>query len=358
MKNIKYFLTTAAIVLAGFSLSAQTIEFEKKTHDYGTVKEEKGKVECKFTFTNTGDKNLKIKKVNPSCGCTASDWTKEEVKPGESGFISAVYSTKGRPGSFRKAITVKTNDPKNPNTILFIKGKVTPRKKTTADYYPRKLGNLRMKTNHMAFMKVKRSEIVTDSIGIYNQWDKPMNLSFSNVPNHLEIKASPKTLKPKEEGHLIFTYDATKKDDYGLIFERFYLLTNDNKQPKKLINVSARLMEDFSKMTEEELANAPVAKFDKTKHKFGKVKSGSKQTHKFVLTNEGKNELKIRKVKASCGCTATRPGKRTLKQGEQTEITVIFNTRGRSGSQHKTVTVITNDPKKPKKILHIQANIQ
>lgn len=358
MKYIKSFLAIAVILLSGFSLSSQTIEFEKKTHDYGTVKEEEGKVECKFTFTNTGDKNLKIKNVNPSCGCTASDWTKEEIQPGDTGFISAVYNTKGRPGSFRKAITVQTNDSQNPNTILFIKGKVTPRKKTTADHYPRKLGNLRVKTNHMAFMEVKRNKTVTDSIGIYNQWEKPMKLSFGNVPNHLKIKASPETLESKEEGHLIFTYDATKKDDYGLVFERFYLLTNDDKKPKKLINVSARLMEDFSDLSEEELANAPVAKFNKTKHKFGKVKSGSKHTYKFILTNEGKNDLKIRKVKASCGCTATKPGKRTLKQGESTDIKVTFNTRGRSGSQHKTVTIITNDPKKPKKLLHIQANIE
>ena len=358
MKKIKYFLATAAIILSTFSLSSQTIDFEKKRHDYGTVKEEEGKITCKFKFTNTGDKNLNIKKVNASCGCTASDYTKEEIEPGEEGFVSATYNTKGRPGKFRKAVTVSSNDPKNPNTVLFIKGKVTPREKTTADHYPHKMGNLRLKTNHMAFMDVKRTEVAKDTIGIYNQWEKTMNLTFGNVPDHIKVKAIPEKIKPKQEGYLIFTYDANEKDDYGLIFERLYLLTNDDKKSKKLINISARLKEDFSDLTEKELENAPVASYNKTKHHFGKVKSGTKHTYKFVLQNKGENKLKIRKVQASCGCTATKPVKRTLEKGEKTDIKVTFNTHGRSGKQHKTVKVFTNDPENFKKTLHIQANIQ
>lgn len=357
MKHIRYFLAIALAAFLTAGLSGQSIRFEKTTHNYGTIKEEAGKVKCEFKFTNVGDQNLKIKNVRPSCGCTASDWTKTEVKPGESGFVSAIYHTKGRPGPFNKAITVTTNDPKQPNTILFIKGKVTPREKTKADFYPRKMGNLRMKTNHMAFMEVKRNEVVTDSIGLYNQWDQPMNLSFGNVPKHLSIEAHPETLQPEQEGYLVFTYDATKKNDYGLIFERFYLMTNDDKQPRKLINVSAKLKEDFSQLSEEDMQRAPVSSFNKMKHDFGNVKSGEKATYAFILKNEGENNLHIRKVKASCGCTATQPGKKVLKAGEETEIKVTFNTHGRHGKQHKTITVITNDPKKPEKILHIQANV-
>ncbi|MCF8330888.1 MAG: DUF1573 domain-containing protein [Bacteroidales bacterium] len=357
MKTMKYFFSTLFILFIA-TASAQSIKFDKKVHNYGTIKEEAGKVECKFTFSNEGDKDLVIKRVNPSCGCTTSDYTKGNIAPGEQGFISAIYKTKGRPGSFNKAITVYTNDPKNPNTILFIKGKVTPREKTKADHYPRKIGNLRMKTNHMAFMDVLKDEIVTDTIGIYNQWDEPMTLSFGNVPDHINIKAKPGTLQPDAEGLLIFTYDASKKNDYGLVFERFYLMTNDKKQPRKVLNVSARLKEDFSNLSEDEIKNAPVAKYNKIKHNFGKVKPGSKQTYNFILRNEGQNDLKIRKVKASCGCTATHTGKKTLKSSEETNIKVTFNTSGRSGKQHKTITVITNDPKNPRKILHIQANIQ
>ncbi|MFO8087172.1 MAG: DUF1573 domain-containing protein [Bacteroidales bacterium] len=357
MKIIKPLFSFVLMALVSMA-TAQTIVFDKKVHDYGTVKEEAGKIDCRFNFTNTGDKPLMIKAVKPSCGCTASDWTKEPVKPNESGFITAVYNTKGRPGKFNSAITVYTNDPKTPSDVIFIKGKITPREKTTADYYPRKMGNLRMKSNHMAFMDVLKNEVVTDTIGIYNTWDQPMKLSFGNVPGHIKVKAVPQTLQPEKEGLLIFTYDANKKDDYGLIFERFFLLTNDQKQARKIINVSARLKEDFSHLSEEDLKNAPVAKYNKTQHKFGNVEAGSNQTYKFILTNEGVNELKIRKVKSSCGCTATHTGKTTLQQGESTDIKVTFNTRGRSGKQHKTVTVITNDPKNTRKILHIQANIQ
>ncbi len=358
MKGFKYYLTILLSAMLSISMSAQKIKFDNTTHNYGTIKEEAGKVKTKFEFTNVGNKPLKIVTVRPSCGCTASDWSKGEIAPGEKGYVTAVYTTKGRPGPFNKAITVTTNDPKTPNTILFIKGKVTPREKTKADFYPRKMGNLRMKTNHMAFMEVHTDEVVTDSIGIYNQWDKPMNLSFGMVPKHVTVKAIPETLEPEAEGHIIFTYDASAKNDWGLVFERFYLMTNDEKQARKQLHVSAKIMEDFSNLSEEELNKAAKVSYNKIRHNFGEVKSGSTVTYNFVIKNEGKNKLIIRKVKASCGCTATKPGKKELNPGEETELKVSFNTRGRNGKQHKTVTVITNDPKNPIQILHIQANVQ
>ncbi len=358
MKGYKYYLTVLLSAMLTISLSAQKIKFDNTTHDYGTLKEEAGKVETKFEFTNTGDKALKIVTVRPSCGCTASDWSRGEIAPGEKGYVTAVYTTKGRPGAFNKAITVTTNDPDNPNTIIFIKGKVTPREKTKADLYPRKMGNLRMKTNHMAFMEVHTDDVVTDSIGIYNAWDKPMDLSFGMVPKHVSAKAVPATLEAGAEGYIIFTYDVSQKNDWGLVFERFYLMTNDEKQPRKQLHVSAKIMEDFSNLSEEDMKNAAKVSYNKIRHNFGDVKSGTSVTYNFGIKNEGKSNLIIRKVKASCGCTATKPGKKELAPGEETELKVSFNTRGINGKQHKTVTVITNDPKNPVQILHIQANIQ
>jgi hypothetical protein len=76
-------LVGGLLLLGAFAFSnAQTITFEKTTIDYGTVKanSDGNKV---FTFTNTGDKPLIISNVQPGCGCTASDWTKEPILPGK-----------------------------------------------------------------------------------------------------------------------------------------------------------------------------------------------------------------------------------------------------------------------------------
>lgn len=80
---------------------------------------------------------------------------------------------------------------------------------------------------------------------------------------------------------------------------------------------------------------------------FGNIVQDSVVTTFFVITNEGGGLLKIRKVDASCGCTAVMPEKNELKPGESTNIKVTFNSKGRSGKQNKIITVETNDPDNP-----------
>ena len=60
------------ILLSGvaFAQKAPNAEFEKKLHDFGTIKEEIGSVTTQFEFKNTGDSPLIIQRVSASCGCT------------------------------------------------------------------------------------------------------------------------------------------------------------------------------------------------------------------------------------------------------------------------------------------------
>lgn len=111
-----------------FSQSAPKMEFNKKVHDFGVIKEEVGSVTTQFEFTNTGKSPIIIQRVSTSCGCTTPSYTREPVLPGKKGIVSARYSTVGRPGNFNKSITVYTNVPDTIFT-LNIKGNVTPRAK-------------------------------------------------------------------------------------------------------------------------------------------------------------------------------------------------------------------------------------
>ena len=91
--------------------------------DFGEIKEMGGKVSHKFVFTNNSKKSIQILTVKPSCGCTTPDWSKKEIKPGKDGFIVAEYNPRGRPGVFRKSLSVVTSD--NKRSVIFIKGKVS-----------------------------------------------------------------------------------------------------------------------------------------------------------------------------------------------------------------------------------------
>ena len=121
MKN--YILASLLLffVLTSFS-QKPNISFEESEHNFGNIEEKGGKVSHKFTFTNNGKNPLRILSVKPSCGCTTPDWTKDEIKPGNQGYIIAEYNPKGRPGVFRKSLSIVTND--NQRALIFIKGKV------------------------------------------------------------------------------------------------------------------------------------------------------------------------------------------------------------------------------------------
>lgn len=67
-----------------------------------------------YKFTNTGKSNLVIYSVKPSCGCTATASSSENLAPGETATITATFNSQGRPGIQSKTITVKSNDVDNP----------------------------------------------------------------------------------------------------------------------------------------------------------------------------------------------------------------------------------------------------
>jgi hypothetical protein len=61
------------------------IQYEVEDHDFGTIKEGQ-KVSFTYKFKNTGDAPLIIQNAQPSCGCTAPDWTREPIPVGGSGL--------------------------------------------------------------------------------------------------------------------------------------------------------------------------------------------------------------------------------------------------------------------------------
>ena len=121
---MKHMLSLSFILFSFFNSFSQKSEivFETPEYNFGDIQENKGKVSHKFSFTNNGKESIRILTVKPSCGCTTPNWSKDEIKPGKKGFIIAEYNPKGRPGVFRKSLSVITNN--NRRSLIFIKGKV------------------------------------------------------------------------------------------------------------------------------------------------------------------------------------------------------------------------------------------
>jgi hypothetical protein len=86
-----------------------------------------------------------------------------------------------------------------------------------------------------------------------------------------------------------------------------------------------------------------IITWEKATHEFGDIYQGDKVEHTFKFTNTGTEPLVITNVQVSCGCTTPKDWPRNpIAAGAKGEITVAFNSAGKSGKQDKVVTVVSN----------------
>ncbi|MES2811601.1 MAG: DUF1573 domain-containing protein [Bacteroidota bacterium] len=121
MKNvIQMSMVAMATLLMSFSVNS-AISWKSDTVDVGEIPQGTPKM-IQFTFKNTGNKEVIISSVKTTCGCTASDYTKEAIAPGKSGFVKATYNAAVK-GNFTKTVTVITNADETAK-VLTLKGNV------------------------------------------------------------------------------------------------------------------------------------------------------------------------------------------------------------------------------------------
>ena len=101
---------------------------------------------------------------------------------------------------------------------------------------------------------------------------------------------------------------------------------------------------DMKAIQEQNAIAGRIAKveFDKEFHDFGTIKEGEIVVTEFIVKNVGDSDLLIHEAKGSCGCTVPKPPKEPIKPGASAPIKVSFDSKGKPGSQEKTVTLTTN----------------
>ena len=100
--------------------------FDNSFHDFESVTQGEV-VDHFFEFQNGGNNVLIIENIITSCGCTASEWTKEPIRPGQRGCIKVTFDSTGKIGHQRKIITILSNA-ESEKTELIVEAFVLPRK--------------------------------------------------------------------------------------------------------------------------------------------------------------------------------------------------------------------------------------
>ncbi|HEX8060496.1 MAG TPA: DUF1573 domain-containing protein [Cyclobacteriaceae bacterium] len=102
-----------------------SFKFERLEYDFGQIREG-DKVAYTYKFQNTGQAPLIVQGVQPSCGCTAPDWSKEAIPVGGTGFVKVEFDSHGKQGIQNKTVTVTANTwPKS--MVLRFKAQVNPK---------------------------------------------------------------------------------------------------------------------------------------------------------------------------------------------------------------------------------------
>ncbi len=330
------------------AMAQPAITFKEMIHDFGSFPEKGGKVTYDFSFTNTGNEPLIISNVRSTCGCTVPQYPKEPIAPGASGIIKATYNPQGRPGKFNKPIYVTTNASAE-RVSLRIKG-VVIRDEAPKIKNPYKIGNLSLRSLHLALFETPKGQVKSGEIIIRNEGNaqllKPI---FKNVPAHITVEMLPNTLAPREEGVLKITYNPDQVNDWGFQQDEFELgFNNSNPKEFNTITVTANLLDDFSKMTPSQRRDAGHIALSSDAVDFGVIKEVKIQKRTFTITNTGNQPLAIRKISNDERMLEVSYKKGELKPGKSIKVTVSCDpSLARNNLLNSRLMVITNDPNRP-----------
>jgi hypothetical protein len=108
---------------------------------------------------------------------------------------------------------------------------------------------------------------------------------------------------------------------------------------------SAKVDESKKEIAEERDSKTqtyPVMEFEEQEFDFGTVEEGEVVEHTFVFTNTGDAPLIVSNAVATCGCTVPTWTKEAIAPGDNGEMLVKFNTRGKPNQQMKAVRITAN----------------
>ncbi len=317
------------------------ISFRETEHDFGTIAEDDGAVSHTFTFKNEGKVPIVVQSVSTSCGCTASDWTKEPVLPGKEGKITARFNPLGRPHQFTKSLTVRSNgDPAS--VILFIRGNVTPHVKTPSEIYFYRIGAFGTKGSYHSMDKITDKGKHATELEVHNFSEKKELISLVDYPPYMSVK--PETLKVRggETGSFKIIIDGEKVPSYDY---QSCKVTVKHGETSRALHYAFTLLPDFSHIKDKD--KAAKAYFPHRNVDLGQRKKGKTIKYDFVVKNIGKAPLKILRAKTSCGCMLVDLDEKEIRPGGETTLHMVFNTEGYAGRTNKTIKLILNDPSQP-----------
>lgn len=340
-------------------VSSSDIVFESKTVDFGDIYMELGPVTAKYQFTNQGTEDFIISNVDAACGCTNSRASLDTIKPGESGFISAVFDPKGMLGEVNKWVYVYARMKDALQIDLDFTANIkTASKKAKGTYYRGEYGYLLVDKADLYWGDKFLNTRFKDSLVLTNDgYNDIIVKKMMKQPKFISSPNLPLTIAPGEKEVMYLDIDLTQVDTVGGYYDDFQLLTTDKFYKRKLLNYGLNFKIDFSSWKRKELKKAPQLTLSTASLNYGTMNSGTVEIEKITISNTGLSVLDIKRVDTDCSCALLQLEKTKLQPGESITVGVKFDSLFKEGTQNKVITIYSNDPKAPVQTLIVKANV-
>ena len=341
-----------------------TLDFEETEFDFGKMEFQDTLIH-RFYFTNNSENEVEITDVLTDCACSFSNENTEAIiKKEERSFIELIFLPYNY-GSFVKVFTIKTD---NAGTqTLMLKGELQPVLDKDRDfkYLLEKSPQIYTRTKYLHFGNVLNRVPVTKKFEFYNSGKEDFVFTGKmKIPEHLQVRFdSTHILKMGETSAIYVIYDPLLKNDFGYVEDFVTLFGEQNMKTIQVeFKVTANVEEYFPSLNIEMLEAYPELKIEDDyinlgSHYLKNLAGKDSLEATFVLKNESNMPLKVHRIIEGYGC------KLTTEKTEWNEIAphsnaivkVVFQTPEDTGTYIRSLTVISNDPRKPIRTIKVQA---
>jgi len=160
-----------------------------------------------------------------------------------------------------------------------------------------------------------------------------------------------KILPPFDSTSIDVTFNSNRRR--GRQRKHVYIFTDDPEHPEYRLSFTANVISQKKSLSGE----FPILKLSKYNYNFGTIKEGEKKEVIIKVTNIGTDDLIIKNIRTSCGCTAALMNNKKLKPNESDLLKIKFDSKNMEGEIARTITLTTNDPKNPNKVIVIIAKV-
>lgn len=358
--NVLRNIALAAAIVAALAVSAQPkLKWLEITHDFGAFNEEMGPVTCTFKAVNVGSVPVTVLKARANCGCTRPVYPKTPVQPGDTLEVTVSYDPSGRPGKFNKQIRVESNAT---TANLLIRGVVIGSPTTLATRYPTAVGNARLGNTMTPFGQAVKGRVLSGAINVYNAGDHPIKPAVDKLPPYVHAIFRPEVIGVGEQGIVSLTAYTDQCPDYGVITDSFLLIPDSENAPSKHAKIATTVIvtEDFTNLTPEQRAVAPVLAIDTPTVDFGHLTPGKgTESLTFTISNTGKRELIVRRIYTADPAVDIKLSKTKIAPGKSAKVKVIVDRSKLLAPNplNARITILANSPTTTSTIVRVVGEV-